>query len=404
MKIVKILLVLLITAAVAASLWYYRPWSPYSPANFAALQKPENLTYSFTNMAEIIPSRELFKSSTASAIPVAGQADLLSLEYSFNGEDKTLATFIEESETLGLMVIKDGQIMFEDYFQTADENTLFTSWSVAKSFVATVIAMAVKDGLIESWDDPAEKYAPQYKGSAFGSSSIKSLMVMANGVKFDEDYASETSDINPFFFNSFIMGKDPDSLLQDFPRSRPEFNDFQYISPNSHVLSAVLRGIYQKPLVDIIQEQVWEPLGMASNANWLHHKDGAQGQALGYCCLNATLEDYARFGLFHLNAQNGQGLGVEELPADWISKLPEPATEVHDRGGENYSGRGYSWHFWLPPSREGVFFAAGVYGQFIWIDPAQNLVIARNSSDPNWTPRFAESEATLIAISDYFSE
>jgi CubicO group peptidase (beta-lactamase class C family) len=263
--------------------------------------------------------------------------------------------------------------------------------------------MAVKDGLIESWDDKAQKYAPQYKGSAFGESSLASLMVMASGVKFDEDYASDTSDINPFFFDSFILQKDPDSLLLKFSQSRPEFNDFQYISPNSHVLSAVLRGVYQKPLVEIIQKQIWEPLGMANDANWLQHKDDDDGQALGYCCLNATLKDYARFGLFHLEAQQGEGLGVEELPSDWISKLPVPASDKHVKGGDNYSGRGYSWHFWLPPNRDGVFFAAGVYGQFIWIEPARNLVIVRNSSDPAWTPRFLESEATLMAISDFFA-
>ncbi len=145
-------------------------------------------------------------------------------------------------------------------------------------------------------------------------------------------------------------------------------------------------------------------MGMASDANWLQHKEGDEGQALGYCCLNATLQDYARFGLFHLEAQQGVGVGVQELPADWISKLPVPATEQHVKGGPNYSGRGYSWHFWLPPNRDGVFFAAGVYGQFIWIEPARNLIIVRNSSDPDWTPRFLESEATLRAISDYFAD
>ena len=404
MKILKVLVYLIIAAAVIAALWYFRPWSQFSPANFADLQKPEKLTYNFTHMADIVPSRELRKSSQPRAILVADQADLLALEYSFNGKEKTIAQFVDESETLGLIVIKNGEIQFEDYFQTADENSLFTSWSMAKSFVATSIAMAVKDGLIASWEDPAHKYAPQYMGSAFGDSSIKSLMMMATGVKFDEDYASKTSDINPFFFDSFILQKDPDSLLMKFDRSRPEFTDFQYISPNSHVLSAVLRGVYKKPLAEIIQEQIWEPFGMASDANWLQHKEGAEGQALGYCCLNATLKDYARFGLFHLEAQQGEGLGMQELPADWISKLPVPASENHVKGGEKYSERGYSWHFWLPPSRDGVFFAAGVYGQFIWIEPDQNLVIVRNSSDPDWTPRFLESEATLMAISDFFAD
>ncbi len=404
MKIIKAIVLLLLLAVVIAALWYFRPWSQYSPANFAQLQKPERLTYNFTHMAELIPARVIPKSTQPRAIPTAGQADLLSLEYSFDGQVKTLEQFVQESSTLGLMVVKDGQIQFEDYFQGTDATTLFTSWSMAKSVVATAIAMAVKDGLIESWQDRAEKYAPQYQGSAFGGSTIESLMVMATGVEFDEDYASQSSDINPFFFDSFILQKDPDSLLLKFTRSRDEFTDFHYISPNSHVLSAVLRGVYKQPLAHIVSEQIWQPMGMASDANWLQHKEGDEGQALGYCCLNATLQDYARFGLFHLEAQQGVGLGMQELSIDWINKLALPASEQHVKGGPNYSGRGYSWHFWLPPNSDGVFFAAGVYGQFIWIEPARNLIIVRNSSDPDWTPRFLESEATLRAISDYFAE
>ena len=403
MKFIKLLLLIVLAAAIVASLWYFRPWSEYSPANFAELEKPEKLTYNFTHMAELIPARTLIKSNTPRDIPVAGQADLLSLTYDFAGQTKTLDDFVKESSTLGLLVVKDGQIEYEQYFQGTSDESLYTSWSMAKSFVATVIAKAVHDGLIESWDDPAEKYAPQYAGSDFGATSIRALIDMASGIEFDENYASETSDIRPFFFGAFIQQKDPDSLLLKFKRSRAEYNDFEYISPNSHVLSAVLRGVYKERLVDIMQREIWEPLGMASNANWLQHKDGDQGQALGYCCLNATLKDYARFGLFHMQAQLGEGQGVEELPSEWVARLTKPATETHEPGGDLYSGRGYSSHFWLPIDGEGMFFAAGVYGQFIWMDPARNLMVVRTSSDPNWTPRYPESEATMKAILNHFA-
>ena len=182
-------------------------------------------------MAEHIPARTLIKSNTPRDIPVAGQADLLSLTYDFAGQTKTLDDFVKESSTLGLLVVKDGQIEYEQYFQGTSDESLYTSWSMAKSFVATVIAKAVHDGLIESWDDPAEKYAPQYKGSDFGATSIRALLDMASGIEFDENYASETSDIRPFFFGAFIQQKDPDSLLLKFKRSRAEYNDFEYISP-----------------------------------------------------------------------------------------------------------------------------------------------------------------------------
>ncbi|MEO0367969.1 MAG: serine hydrolase [Pseudomonadota bacterium] len=400
MRLLRYLLVLILIAAIAVGLWYFRPWSDYSPAKFASLDKPEKLTHNFTNMASLVPSSQVAASSKPQLLEnAATPIDVLAIEYQFEGKTRPIADFIPEASVLGLMVLQGGQIKFESYFQDTNDETLYTSWSVAKSFVATVIAMAVEEGLIESLDDSVSQYAPQYEGSHYGEASLRALLAMSSGIEFDENYASNDSDIRPFFFDAFILRKDPDSLLTPYTRSRDEFTDFDYISPNSHVLSAVLRGVYKKPLADIIEEKIWQPLGMSSNANWLQHKPGEGGQGLGYCCLNATLKDYARFGLFHLDAQLGKGLGASILPQAWRESLMVPASEQHKRGGAKYAGRGYSSHFWLPPNDTGVFFAAGVYGQYIWIDPARDLVIVRTSSDPDWTPRFLESEAVFMAIS-----
>ena len=133
------------------------------------------------------------------------------------------------------------------------------------------------------------------------------------------------------------------------------------------------------------------------------HRNDAQGQALGYCCLNARLRDYARFGQFYLDAVKGQGFGVEVLSSDWLQGLPKPHSKVHEPGGERYSGRGYSQHFWLP-KKEGIFFAAGIYGQTIWIDRARDLVIVKTSADQAYLTRFDENAAAFEAISSYFDE
>jgi CubicO group peptidase (beta-lactamase class C family) len=396
MKIFKIIALIVALIGIAYSSWYYRPWSDYSPAKLANLLAEDSLVDNFRNMKDLIPSQTVSHGTQTSELEYAPTP--LNLNYQFDGQTKNLETFLEESTTTGLMVIKNGKVVFENYYQEADETSLFTSWSVAKSFVVTAIAMAVKEGRIQSLDDKAEKYAPQYSGSAFGGSSLKSLIAMSTGIDFDEDYASDDGDIRPFFFNSFVLKQNPDGLLLPFKTSRAPFNDFHYISPNSHVLSAVLRGVYQKPLVDIISEKIWKPLGMEADANWQRNRDDEQGIALGYCCLNARLRDYARFGKFYLDAFNNKGVGTELLPTGWAKAMPKPASAVHAAGGKNYSGRGYSQHFWLPIDEPGVFFAAGVYGQFIWVDTNRDLVITRTSADPLWTPRYPESEAVMKAI------
>jgi CubicO group peptidase (beta-lactamase class C family) len=399
MKIIKVILILIVVTAIAAASWYYRPWSDYSPAKMAMLEDPDQIAKSFRSMSSIVPNKVIVKAERASGF--VEQLQPLELDFEFNGSKKNLNTFLDESNKTGLIVLKDRVLRHEQYRNGGSRESLFTSWSVAKSFVATVIVMAQKEGLINSLDDKAEKYAPQYAGSDFGSSSLKSLLAMSSGIEFNEDYESDESDIRPFFFNSFILGKDPDELLLPFKRSREAFSDFEYISPNSHVLSAVLRGVYKKPIADIISEKIWQPLGMEADATWLQHRDDEKGIALGYCCLNARLRDYARFGEFYLNAVQGKGLGVDALPEGWVESLPKPATPAHRPGGDRYSGRGYSYHFWLP-ERDGVFFAAGVYGQFIWVDPIRNLVIVKTSADNDFLTRYPETASAFEAISQIY--
>ncbi|MFT6408542.1 MAG: CubicO group peptidase (beta-lactamase class C family) [Arenicella sp.] len=399
MKIIKIFVILVLLAAVAAASWFYRPWSDYSPARMEVLEDPSQIAKNFRTMSSILPNKVVRKAKSSSDF--VEQLQPLELDFEFAGSTKSLDRFLDESSTTGLLVLKDGVIRHEQYRNGGSRESLFTSWSVAKSFIATVIAMAQKEGLIDSLDDKAEKYAPQYKGSDFGSSSLKSLLVMSSGIEFNEDYVADDSDVRPFFFDSFILGKDPDGLLLPFKRSRDALSDFHYISPNSHVLSAVLRGVYKKSIAEIMSEKIWQPLGMEADATWLQHRDDEKGIALGYCCLNARLRDYARFGEFYLNAARGKGLGALTLPEGWIENLAKPATAAHKSGGENYSGRGYSYHFWLP-EREGVFFASGVYGQFIWVDPVRNLVIVKTSADNDFLTRYPESAAAFEAISQVY--
>jgi len=402
MKLLKVIVVLLLLVSLSFASWYYRPWSDYSPARMAVLEDPSQIANSFRTMSEIMPFKTVRKGSEVSEF--TEQLAPLDIEFRFKGQQKSLDQFLQESGTTGLLVLKGGVLRHEQYLNGGARDSLFTSWSVAKSFVATAIVMAQQEGLIESLNDPAAKYALQYAGSDFGESSLNSLLAMSTGVKFNEDYVSEDSDIRPFFFDSFILGKDPDTLLKPFKKSREAFSDFHYISPNSHVLSAVLRGVYKRSVAQIISEKVWQPMGMESDATWLQHRNDEQGIALGYCCLNARLRDYARFGQFYLDASNGKGLGVQTLPSDWVAKLAKPASPAHAPGGENYAGRGYSYHFWLPQHEQGVFFASGVYGQFIWVDPKRDMVIVKTSADNDFLTRFNETEAAFAAISEHYDQ
>lgn len=400
MKLIKILIVLFLLVILCLSTWYYRPWSSYSPAKISSMAKPENMVENFRNMGDLIPFETI--NADYNFRQLAGQSEDLDISFTFEGNQKSLEAFLKDSNSTGLLVLKNGIIRHEQYRLGSNNNSLFTSWSVAKSFVATVIAMAHKEGLIDSLDDPAQKYAPQYAGSDYGKISLNGLLAMSSGINFNEDYVYDDSDIRPFFFNSFIRGQEPDLLLKAFNQSRDEFTDFDYISSNSHVLSAVLRGVYQKSLAQIMSEKIWQRMGMEANATWLKHRQDEQGQALGYCCLNARLRDYARFGQFYLEAVTNLSNGQEHplLTSSWLQELPIADSAVHEAGGEKYAGRGYSQHFWLP-KKAGIFFASGVYGQIIWVDPERQIVIVKTSADEQYQSRFDENAAAFEAISQF---
>jgi CubicO group peptidase (beta-lactamase class C family) len=272
---------------------------------------------------------------------------------------------------------------------------------VAKSFVATLIAVAMQEGRIESLDQTVEEFAPQFAGSAYGEISLRHLLMMSTGLDFAEIYAeSGESDIRPFFFNAFIMRRDVDEMASEIESKRGPGEELDYVSPNTHVLSAVVRGIYDQPIAQIVEEKLWTPLGMADDASWLQNRPGDDGMAIGYCCLQATLQDYARMGQFYL--QDGVWNGERILPEGWVNQATTPNSPFQEPNA-TYDLRGYGLHFWIPENTQGEFFMAGVYGQYVWVDLERDIVIARTAGDAAWGARTAESFAVFRSLAETFA-
>lgn len=399
MRIIYALIALVAVAALAAAGWYYRPWSEYSPAKVAALDVPEAYPATFQRMDEILPA-SVVPAGAPTALPRSEGA--LPQSFDYEGQTVSVADYVERAEIIGLTVMRDGAVIDQTFFQGADEDSLFTSWSVAKSVVATLIAKAVEDGLIDSLEDPAQKYAPQFEGTPYGETSLRHLLMMSAGVDFNEEYSPENpSDIRPLFFNAFILGRNVDTMVGEVERNRAPGEDFHYTSPNSHVLAAVARAVYGGRLADVVSEEIWTPLGMTSNASWLQNKPGEDGVAVGYCCLQATSEDYARFGEFY--RMDGVWGGERLLPDGWSEAATTPRAPWQEPGNTRYDARGYGLHFWVPEGYDGEFYAAGVFGQYVWVDRRRGVVIAQNAGDPVWFEKLEEAYAFFRAVSEHVS-
>ena len=396
-RIVAALIAVLVIAALAAAGWYYRPWSPYSPASVAALDVPEDYPQTFQRMDQLLPA-SIIEAGAPDPLP-RGDGDLPA-RYVFEGEERALEAFFERADMIGLTVLRDGELIAQSFRQGAGPDTRFTSWSVAKSVVATLIAKALEEGLIDSLDDTAADYAPQFAGTDYGATSLRHLLMMSAGMDFNEEYSPEApSDVRPLFFNAFILRRNVDEMIAEITRNREPGEDQHYTSPNSHVLAAVARAVYQDRLAAVVSDQLWTPLGMAQDASWLQHTPGEDGIAIGYCCLQAASEDYARFGQLYL--QEGVWNGERVLPEGWVDQATIPNEPFQEPGATPYPGRGYALHFWVPEGYESEFYAAGVFGQYIWVDRARGVVIAWNSGDAGWANKSAEQTAVFRAIAEH---
>lgn len=400
-RIIIGLVAILGALAMIAAGWYFRPWSEYSPAEIQAATQPENLPDTFRNMGEVFPYRTIEPAESARPLPRALAQQTVA--YDFQGETRTVDDWLEASRSTGLMVLHDGAVVHEQYLLGSTPDSRHTSWSVAKSFVATLIAMAIEEGRIANLDQTAEMFAPQYAGTPYGQTTLRHLLMMSAGVDFEEDYNAPDSDIRRLFFGANIFGRDIDAMVAEVERNRPAGEDLHYVSANSQVLSAVARGVWNAPLADIVEEKIWHPIGMTGEAYWNQNVPGEDGMAIGYCCLNATLADYARFGQFYL--QDGAWDGRRLVPEGWVEQATRPNTPFQEPGpDEVYAHRGYGLHFWVPEGYDGEYFMAGVYGQYVWVDERRNIVIARTAADTEWGGRTAESIAAMRALAAHYGD
>ena len=400
-KLIMGLVAILGVLALAAAGWFFRPWSEYSPAEIQAATQPESLPDTFRHMDEVFPYRTIEPSESATPLP--RETDQVNVAYTFNGAERTVDDWLSDSRATGLMVLHNGAVVHEQYLLGSTPETRHTSWSVGKSYVATLIAMAIHQGRIANLDQTAEMFAPQYGGTDYGQTTLRHLLMMSAGVDFEEDYGAPDSDIRRLFFGANIFGRDIDAMVAEVERNRPAGEDLHYVSANTQVLSAVARGVWNAPLADIVEAEIWRPIGMTGEAYWNQNVPGERGMAIGYCCLNATLEDYARFGQFYL--QDGVWNGERLVPEGWVEQATRPNAPFQEAGPDAvYAHRGYGLHFWVPENHDGEYFMAGVYGQYVWVDERRNIVIARTAADTEWGGRTAESLAAMRSLAAHYGD
>ncbi len=298
----------------------------------------------------------------------------LSKTYLQNGKTKSSKEWLDNSKTTSMLVVQNGIITHESYGLGTGPDDLRISWSVAKSFLSVAFGIAVEQGLI-NLDDPVDKYVPKLKTSGYKGVSVRSVLNMSSGVKFNEDYLDFWSDIKRMGRVLALGGSMDEFAISIEGREREQGTARQYVSIDTHVLSMVLRAATGEKLISYVGRNIVSPIGFKRAP---YYTTDGYGTAFALGGLNIATRDFARFGQMILNG--GIWRGNRIVSADWIKK----STTISAPKAANGDGWGYGYQWWIPPGSAengGDFLARGVYGQYVYVNPKYRTVIVKTSAD-----------------------
>ena len=312
------------------------------------------------------------------------------------GKEVSLKDALTELDTTALVIIRDGKLIHESYYKGTERDDLRISWSVAKSFMSGLYGQAIENGLMDI-SNPIEFYLPQLKGTAYEGASVDDILNMTSGVRFNEDYLDPKSDINDMGRVLGLGGSMDDYTETLLDRQYEPGTTWQYVSIDTHVAAMALRKVTGKSLHQLWEETYGAHLGMGKSPFYL--TDG-EDVAFALGGLNLRTRDYAKFGQLFL--QGGEWEGEQLIPADWVAaSTKNQAPNVHPIRGTGY---GYQW--WVPMPQEGPskgdFFAVGIYGQYVYVNPAAGIVIAKNAADREFTFEQSNGQHSMNMNIDMF--
>jgi len=291
-----------------------------------------------------------------------------------------LRAFMAETHAAGLMVLRDGKVVFEDYAMGFGPEGRWTSFSVAKSFTSTLLGAAIRDGKISSIDTPVTAILPELAGTAYDGVTVGQVATMTSGVAWNEDYADPNSDVAKMLGIAPVTGESQAvTYAKTLKREAPAGEKWVYRTLGTKRLGLIVGGAAGKSVAAYAAEKIVGPAGFAGGLFWMQDLTGGN---IGGCCLSLRLSDYARMGQWVMEGAQ------PTVPEGWFAKAGSP--QVAFSGGYGY---GYQW--WTYP--EG-FGAQGIFGQAITIVPQQKLVIAVVSNYPTATGKaLSEARRKMVA-------
>lgn len=344
--------------------------------------------WAFQHISEIIPTANISRGTGVPSVLPYSPIELSGVSFlAPDGNEMTLNEMLNATYTDGFLVLKDGNILYEKYFNGMTPHTRHLLMSVSKSLTGTVIGNLISDGRI-SPNEKVTKYIPELQSSpGFAEVTVRKVLDMTTAIIFSEDYDNPEAEVVAHEEATGWRGRTPiaENGLYSFSQTikkddRPHGEVFHYASINTDILGWLIERATNQRFIDFMSQTVWAKLGAEHDAQISVDYKGSAVVNGGFVI---TLRDLARFGQMVLD--DGHYNGQQIIPSGWINDCkfnglnsawkPTKYAKVWPDGF-------YRNQWYVTKDDQGSFFAIGVNGQHIWINPTSRVVIVKYSSFP----------------------
>jgi len=369
------------------------PPSPENQVTLANWRRPPFNKWAFSHVREIVPSATIRRAGDRFFALEEEMQDFSSLSIEYQGRLRSWQDFIKATDTDSLVILAKGKIIYEYYQSGIDATTPHILMSVSKSVLGLIFGILVEQGVLNSEHYVCD-WIPELQDTAYSQATLRDLLDMRAGVKFDEDYQATQGAIIAYRkaqgWDPIEPHEKPDNLRSFFSQLNETDGQhgglFHYVSPNTDLLGWVIERACGERYADVASRLLWQPMEAEEDAYITVDRLGAPRCAGGQC---TTARDLARLGL--LLARGGQCNNKQIIPEAWLADILRPPNlkdlrEAWDGGdfrpffGDlpiHYRSKWYVWH-----GTHKILFGFGVFGQNLFVDLDSGVVMAKFSSQP----------------------
>ena len=341
----------------------------------------------FFSVSRIMPTVSIFRGYRPAKILLRWTKNINLITFDdLDGNLMSVGQMLDATYTNGFIVLKDGKIITEQYFNGMVPKSRHIIWSCSQSIIGSLIGIYVKNGLLDA-NASVSSYIPELAGSGFADATIQQVLDMQVALDYSEAFGSETTPNIVQLIRAAGLGEPQapeEQTVYDFlptiGKKGVHGTVFQYATPNTEVLGWILERVSGKPLAELLSERIWAQIGAERDAYSIVNRAGSMASGWG---INLTLRDFARFGLVY--QYNGRFNSRQIIPDTWIQDIETKGDkQAFSKGmAVSYFPQGsYRNHWWVSGDVSGSYMAIGIHGQFLYISPRSKVVIAKLSAYP----------------------